>query len=311
MANVHERGRLHVPDEREDSAVLLRRLEAMRDDLVQRGVLLPPGLRILRYIDSHARFLDTLPQDEATARRVIAAKVEGRMLVDAYERLSAPPEVPGWLEKIEQAIHGNELARPVENDPRAVQSELWFASRLRNAGFDITLASPDILAKEPDGYTLGFEVKRPRSWKGVKDSLRAAVHQFRAADLTGAIVLDCSYLLSTHEAPPWGTEFDLRALGSELNNQLIRLQKPRPILEGHLRKPETVQRWVEEVTEGDRIAGVIAFVALGMIDRDRHIFLTSRPMIGDHVHGFRDARAAQTLRSLFPAVPTGMVQVAR
>ncbi len=259
-------------------------------DVTARGASVPAGHRLHAYVAAEESLLNEgFPADDASLRLLLSAKLELGILCGALESLSAPPEVPGWFQRLNRALPGPVLPQDSPDTPRDIMAELYFATRMRAAKQDIDLSQP-----EPDivvrvgSRRYCFAVKRPRTWKSAEGAIRKAVHQIAASGLTGFVVLDLSLVLALHEQILWGTVDEIPAINAEIGRRIAELSRNG---EG--------QRWVEKVTGHEKVPAMVVQAAVAVPDPSGRAVSLLRTMFRGTIYGFTDRRAAKYLQALF------------
>jgi hypothetical protein len=167
------------------------------------GIRPPNGSRVLLYLKALDKWLAWRVghKDGDTIQRFVLGLQEISLLVQTFNWLKVPPEVPRWRDEFQKILDGPYFPSNEADKPRDTQAELCFAGGAKSVGYRVELGDPDL--QEPDvillfeNHRYAVEAKRPRSIDTVKDNVEDAADQIARRDLDGGLIfLDLSVALA-------------------------------------------------------------------------------------------------------------------
>lgn len=178
----------------------------LRDTLTAAGITIPTSSRVWQYLSQ----LDLLEQaardgtlERAPDMRVLHHGVAELLeLVVIVQELSRPPAVAAWAREVERLL--GDAAAPSPREPRTpsrdLQFQLWLAAVSRKAGYEISLAEPDVILRDGE-FALGLAAKRLRSVAKLDMRFKKASLQVARSGHPGIVAMDLSVLFN----PGYGT----------------------------------------------------------------------------------------------------------
>jgi hypothetical protein len=167
-------------------------------ELRKHGLHLAGGSRYHRYASELRHASESsgriTPERLAIWHRAV---IELYDLEAAVRVLATPPEVEGWRRIVQETLSGG-VRRTDEvrhSRSRDIQFEVAVATLLRESGFNVMFAEPDVVARRGD-REIAFAVKRPRSRAKVVSNVKAAGQQMVKSMKSGLIALDITCVTS-------------------------------------------------------------------------------------------------------------------
>jgi hypothetical protein len=229
---------------RQSLSTYLSELDAACDWLYSLGVQ-PHQTRFANYKNDLSevlrhRIADTFHKLPAivSVQRFLDAFIESGELIDIWKAFAGHSN-GCVLRKIPAAVKGHPdpaHQKAVGPEPRDTLFELSVAAFFRSKGIPALLGKRTDVLLRSQGYTLLFECKRPRSHKGLKQSLKKASEQLQREIkrrktrifTRGVVALDVSllirrpgYFLDGRDAMTISTEIDTRVDEVRLKNNCL------------------------------------------------------------------------------------------
>jgi hypothetical protein len=181
-------------------AEIIEKAHRFISEMAARGIQPPNGSRVPLYLEALEEFVQWTQgyRDGDTVQRFVLGLQEISLLIQIFDWLKTPPEVPGWCEKFREILSGPFLPSDQADKPRDTQAELWFAGGAKHAGYRVELCTQP--EKEPDvilyfeNHRYAVEAKRPRSMEAIERRVvKKAAEQIAKRGLDGGLIfLDLS-----------------------------------------------------------------------------------------------------------------------
>lgn len=158
----------------------------------------PGGSRYQRYAIELRRSAESeAPPDAERLAIWHRAMIELYDLEGTVRVLAAPPEVVGWRERVQETLSGGVRRADEVRHSRArdIQFEIAVATLLRQAGFRVAFAEPDVVGRRGD-REFAFAVKRPRSPAKIGAHIRTANEQMIRVGKSGLVAIDITCVVS-------------------------------------------------------------------------------------------------------------------